>query len=100
MHVQIRLSRASSLTEIAGAITKRAAARRCERVVIVDCPGPPAGVALALSNALTDQLSSYRRTFDERLIALETGLADPEGSPALESLVLEMVRAVADEAEA
>src|SRR5438132_8099568 len=33
-------------------------------------------------------------------MALETGLADPESSPALESLVLDLLRAVGDEAEA
>ena len=49
---------------------------------------------------MTDQLRSVRRTFDERLIALEAGLADPESSPALESLVLDLVRAAGDEAEA
>src|SRR5258708_32413694 len=56
-----------------------------DRVVIEDCSPLHAGVRLALSKTLTDQLISYRRAFDERLIALETSLADPDSPPALES---------------
>src|SRR3954468_9494207 len=59
-----------------------------------------AGVPIAPRPALTEQLSSLRRTFDERLVALEAGLADPDGTPALESLVLNLVRTATDEAEA
>ena len=49
---------------------------------------------------MADQLSSIRRTFDERLLALETGLADPASTPALDVLVVDLLRAVEDEAEA
>jgi len=49
---------------------------------------------------VADQLSSIRRTFDERLIALEAGLAYPDNCPSLEALVLDLARASGDEAEA
>ena len=49
---------------------------------------------------MADQLSSIRRTFDERLIALEAGLADPDNCSSLEALVLDLARASGDEADA
>ena len=58
------------------------------------------GVELAVHPSLSDQLVTLRRTFDERLIALETGLADPDQGPSLESLVLGLARVAAEEAEA
>jgi hypothetical protein len=58
------------------------------------------GFELALHPALSDQLVTLRRTFDERLIALEAGLARPDHGPSLESLVLDLARVAAEEAEA
>jgi len=58
------------------------------------------GVDLALHPALSDQLVTLRRTFDERLMALEAGLARPDHGPSLESLVLDLARVAAEEAEA
>ncbi len=65
-----------------------------------ECGRDKLAFGLQSRRALNDQLTTLRRNFDERLIALEAGLADPDSSPALESLVLEMVRAAGDEAEA
>ena len=58
------------------------------------------GVLLAVHPSLSDQLVSLRRTFDERLIALENGLADPDRGPSIESLILDLARVAAEEAEA
>jgi cell division protein FtsL len=49
---------------------------------------------------LSDQLLTLRRAFDERLEALEAGLADPDRCPSLESLVLDLTRVAVEEAEA
>ncbi len=49
---------------------------------------------------MSEQLVTLRRTFDERLLALEAGLAHPDQGPSLESLVLGLARVAADEAEA
>ena len=49
---------------------------------------------------MTDQLINFRRAFDERLTALEAGLADPDNCPSLEVLVLDLARASGDEAAA
>jgi hypothetical protein len=59
-----------------------------------------AGVVIAIHFSLSDQLATLRRTFDERLIALETGLSDPHQGPSIESLILDLARVAAEEAEA
>ncbi len=48
---------------------------------------------------MTDELILWRRTFDERLQALEAGLAAPD-SAALETLVLALARTAGEEADA
>ncbi len=55
---------------------------------------------LLFISPLSDKLTLLRRTFDERLIALEAGLADPDTAPALDLLVLDVVRAATEEADA
>ena len=59
-----------------------------------------AGVELAVRPTLSDQLVTLRRNFDERLIALETGLTEPDHGPSIESLILDLARVAAEEAEA
>ena len=49
---------------------------------------------------MSDQLLTLRRTFDERLSALEAGLSDPDQCPSLESLILDLTRVATEEAEA
>ena len=57
-------------------------------------------LCLLFKNVVSEHLIDARRTFDERLVALEAGLADPERTPALDALILDLLRAVEDEAEA
>ena len=59
-----------------------------------------AGVELAIPASLSDQLLTLRRTFDERLSALEAGLSDPDQCPSLEALILDLTRVAVEEAEA
>ncbi len=88
------------MTVFASSITKTFSERSPEGVEHGSPDRLSAGVELAVYPSLSDQLLTLRRTFDERLVALEAGLADPDEGPSLESLILELTRVAADEAEA
>ena len=46
------------------------------------------------------ELDALRTALDQRLAALEAGLANPDGSEALENLVIELARVATAEADA
>src|SRR5215471_10469793 len=88
------------MTVFAAAITKAESADRHSASKAADVTNSFWRSACNIHHTVSDQLVTLRRTFDERLIALETGLANPDHGPSIESLILDLARVAAEEAEA